>query len=193
MFHETTLRVLHFGALVVLCIDDCEFPSFSFPAMVIGFTQRIRTVSENSSFQEQNNFTINIDIATLRVSEREQQMIFRLEPGGTAIVEPFNNDTNPLLDTLFGSRLGPDDPLEEFVSMEPLEDSIPSPRVTIIGDFRAEAEECFTIRLIPVNVPGRCELFSCNEDGSREDNYFCETTICIEDFNGRFAGNMNFW
>ena len=93
----------------MLCIDSCDFPSFSFPAMVIGFTQRIRTVSENS-----DNFTINIDIAILKVSEREQQMIFRLESGGTAIVEPFNDDTNPLLDALFGSRLDPHDPLEEF-------------------------------------------------------------------------------
>ena len=177
----------------MLCIDGCDFPSFSFPAMLIGFTQRIRTVSENSSFQGQNNFTINIDIATLRVSEREQQMIFYHESGGTAIVEPFNNDTNPLLDAVFVSRLGPDDPLEEFVSLEPLEVSIPPLRVSIVADSRTEDEECFTIRLIPVNVPGRRELFSCNEDRSGEDNYFCETTICIEDFDGRFAGNMNFW
>ena len=156
--------------------------------MVIGFTQRIRTVSEDS-----DNFTINIDIATLSVSEREQKMIFRLESGSTAIVEPFNNDTNPLLDALFGSRLGPHDPLEESFSLEPLEDSIPPLRVSIIADSRPEAEECFTIRLIPVDVPGRRELFSCNEDGSREDNYFCETTICIGDFDGRFAGSMSSW
>ena len=172
----------------MLCIDGSDFPLFSFPAMVIGFTQRIRTVSENS-----DNFTINIDIATLSFSEREQKMIFRLESGGTAIVEPFNNDTNPLLDALFGSRFDPDDPLEESFSLEPPEDSIPPLRVSIIADLRAEAEECFTIRLIPVDVPGRRELFSCNEDGSGENNYFCETTVCIEDFDGRFAGNMNFW
>ena len=177
----------------MLCIDSCDFPSFSFPAMVIGFTQRNRTVSENSSFEGQDNFTINIDIATLSVSEREHKMIFRLESGGTAIVEPFNIDTNPLLDALFGSRFNPHDPLEEFFSLKPLEDSIPPLRVDIVDDFRAEAEECFTIRLIPVDVPGRHELFSCNEDGSGEDNYFCETTICIEDFDGRFAGNGNFW
>ena len=176
----------------MLCIDGCDFPSFSFPVMVIGFTQRIRTVSENSSFEGQDNFTIAIDIATLRVSEREQKMIFRLESGGTAIVEPFNNDTNAFLDALFGIS-DPHDPLEESFSLEPLEDGISPLRVSIVADFRAEPEECFTIRLIPVDVPGRRELFSCNEDGSGEDNYFCETTICIEDFDGRFAGNMNFW
>ena len=156
--------------------------------MVIGFTQRIRTVSESS-----DNFTINVDIATLSVSEKEQKMIFRLESGGTATVEPFNNDTNPFLDALFGSRLDPHDPLEEFFSLEPLEDSIPPLRVTIVADFRAEAKECFTIRLIPVDIPGRREVFGCNEDGFGEDNYFCETTICIGDFDGRFTGNMNFW
>ena len=169
----------------MLCIDGCDFPSFSIPAIAVGFTQRVRTVSENS-----DNFTINIDIATLSVSEREQKMIFRLESGGTAIVEPFNNDTNPLLDALFGSRFDPHGPLEEWFSLEPLKDSIPPLRVSIIADFRAEAEECFTIRLIPVNVPGHRELFSCNEDSSREDTYFCETTICID---GRFSGNTNFW
>ena len=170
----------------MLCIDGCDFPSFSFPAMVIGFTQRIRTVSESS-----DNFTINIDIATLSVSEKEQKMIFRLESGGTATVEPFN-DTNPLLDALFGSRLDPHDPLEEFFSLEPLQDSIPPLRVSVIADFRPEAEECFTIRLIPVDVPGRRELFGCNEGGFGGNNYFCETTICIADFDSRFAGNMNF-
>ena len=145
----------------MLCIDGCDFPSFSFPAMVIGFTQRIRTVSEDS-----DNFTINIDIATLSVSEREQKMIFRLESGGTAIVEPFNNNTNPLLDALFGSKFDPHGPLEECFSLEPLEESIPPLRVSIIADLIAEAEECFTIRLIPVNVPGHRDLFSCNEDSS---------------------------
>ena len=172
----------------MLCIDGCDLASFSFPAIVIGFTQRIRTVSENS-----DNFTMNIDIATLSVSEREQKIIFRLESGSTAIVEPFNNDINPLLDALFGNRSDPHGPLEESFSLEPLEYSIPPLRVSIIADFRPEAEECFTIRLIPVDVPGRRELFSCNEDGSGEDNYFCETTICIGDFDGRFAGNMSSW
>ena len=169
----------------MLCIDGCDFPSFSFPAIAIGFTQRIRTVSENS-----DNFTINIDIATLSVSEREQKMIFHLESSGTAIVEPFNNNTNPLLDALFGSRSDSHGPLEELFSLEPLEESIPPLRVSIIADLIAEAEECFTIRLIPVDVPGRHELFSCNEDSSREYNYFCKATICID---GRFAGNTNFW
>ena len=54
----------------MLCIDGCDF---SFPAMVIGFTQRIRTVSEKSVFEGQGNFTVSIDIATLKVSEREQK------------------------------------------------------------------------------------------------------------------------
>ena len=161
--------------------------------MVIGFTQRIRTVSENDEVEGLDIFQIGIDVATLRVSEREQDMIFRVESGGTAIVEPFNDFTNPLFDALFGSRISPDDPLEEFFILEPLEDSIPLLRVSIVADFRAEPEECFTIRLIPVDVPGRRELFSCNEDGSGEDNYFCEITICIEDFDGRFTECFNSW
>ena len=39
---------------------------------------------------------------------------------------------------------------------------------------------------LPVDVPGRRELFTCNEDDSGAINYFCQTEICIEDDDGRF-------
>ena len=177
----------------MLCIDCFNFPSFSFPDMVIGFTQTIRTVPENSGFEGQDTFAIYISIATLRLSEREQPMIFRLmESASTAVVEPSNDITNPLFDALFGSRLAADYPIQEFFSLEPLEDRIPPLEVNIRADLKPETKECFTIRLFPVDVLGRRELFDCNEDDSGEDNYFCETTICIKDSHGRFAGNMNF-
>ena len=162
--------------------------------MVIGFTQTIRTVPENGGYEGQDIFTISISIATLRISEREQPMIFRLmESASTAVVEPVNDSRNPHFDALFGYRLAIDGPIQELFSLEPLEDRIPSLIVYISVDLKPEKEECFTIRLFPVDVPGRRELFHCNEDDSGEDNYFCETTICIEDSDGRFAGNMNFW
>ena len=56
----------------------------------------------------------------------------------------------------------------------------------IRNDFEPEDEECFSIRIIPVHILGRFELFSCNEDDSDASNYFCETTICIEDDDGGF-------
>ena len=43
-----------------------------------------------------------------------------------------------------------------------------------------------SIRIFPVDIPGRRELFTCNEDVVGADNYFCEHTICIEDADGRF-------
>ena len=57
----------------------------------------------------------------------------------------------------------------------------------IRDDRRPEDRECFTIRIFIVDVPGRRELFTCNEDDSGADNYFCQTEICIEDDDGKFA------
>ena len=71
--------------------------------------------------------------------------------------------------------------------MDALEDTIP-PLITYIrDDRRPEDEECFTIRVLPVDVPGRRELFTCNEDDAGAINYFCQTEICIEDDDGRFC------
>ena len=70
--------------------------------------------------------------------------------------------------------------------MDALDDTIP-PLITYIrDDRRPEDEDCFTLRVLPVDVPGRCELFTCNEDDSGAINYFCQTEICIEDDDGRF-------
>ena len=74
-----------------------------------------------------------------------------------------------------------------FFVLEALEDTIPPLTAFIRDDLRPENEECFTIRILPVDVLGRRELFSCNDDDSGADNYFCEHTICIEDDDGRFA------
>ena len=55
----------------------------------------------------------------------------------------------------------------------------------IRNDIIPEEIECYTIRIFPVDVPGRCELFTCNEDNAGADSYFCEHTICIEDDDGK--------
>ena len=149
--------------------------------MVIGFTQRIRTVSENEALLSEDLFPIDIDVATERLAEREHPMIFRLQSDGTAIVEPLNFVQDPEFDVLFGIRLAHDEPIQEEFDLERLETIIPSRRVEIRNDLRPEDEECFTIRIFPVDVPGRRELFICNEDEDGAINFFCETTICIED------------
>ena len=62
----------------------------------------------------------------------------------------------------------------------------------IRNDFNPEGIECYTLRIFPVGVPGRRELFTCNEfeDGVGADNCFCEHTICIEDDDGEFFANV---
>ena len=168
-----------------------EISSFSFTAMVIGFTQRSMTVSESDAYEGEDFFPIDISVATQRTTEREHQMIFRLLPGSRAIVDSLYFLTLTSTDAIFGDRTVPDEPIEEHSDVNPLESTIPPLVVNIINDFRPEEEECFTIRILPVDIPirppHRRELFSCNSVG---DNYFCETTICIADDDGRFARNI---
>ena len=156
--------------------------------MVIGFTQKIQTVCECDD-PTLELLPINIEVAATTTAERDHPMIFRLQSGGTATVEPIGSDENLFFDALFGTRAQPGAPIqEEFLAV------IQSLPTDIRNDLRPEEEECFTIRIFPVDVPGRRELFSCNEDededgssgsGSGEANYFCATTICIEDDDGR--------
>ena len=151
-------------------------------AMFIGFTQRFHTVSESDG---EYNFPIDIPVATLRTSEREHPMVFRLLSGGTAIVEPYSGRINIFFDALFGTRDEPGAFLSEYYDMKRLADTIESRYLEIRNDLRPEDEECFTMRIFPIDVPSRPELFSCNEDDSGATNYFCATTICIEDDDGR--------
>ena len=170
-------------ALVIIA----GFIPLSLSAMVIGFTQRIRTVCEDEAVPGEDFIPIEIGVATLRTAEREHPMVFRLQSGGTAIVEPGGSPRNPLLDAVFGTRDPFDDdaPIQEEFDLERLVAVIPPQLVDIIDDLRPEYEECFTIRIFPIDVPGRRELFYCNEDEDGATNFFCETTICICDDDGR--------
>ena len=151
--------------------------------MVIGFTQRIRTVFENEALPGEEFISIDIGIVTLRTAEREHPMVFRLQSGGTAIVEPGGSLENPLLDAVFGTRDDDDDdaPIQVEIDLKRLVAVIPPLPVEIRNDLRPEDEECFTIRIFPVDDLGRRELFTCNEDEDGTTDFFCETTICIED------------
>ena len=166
---------------IIVCAS--AFLSLLFTVMLIGFTQRVRTVSE-SDVKGEELFPINIDVATLRPADREYKIIFRLLSGGTAIVKPGNNVQDVSFDTLFGIKVEPNGPIQEEFDLEPQVATIPPLPVEIRDDLRPEDEECFTIRIFPVDVPGRHELFDCNEDDSDATNYFCETTICILDNDG---------
>ena len=158
--------------------------------MIIGFTQRTQRVSESMAQPGDVFFPLPIEVATMRTAEREYPMIFRLqEASSSAIVEPITGAmVDPLYDATFGStRDTIRDPIEVFFVLEALQDTI-SPLTTFIrNDLRPEYEECFTIRIHPVDIPGNQVLFSCYDDYYGEDNYYCEHTICIMDDDGRSA------
>ena len=153
--------------------------------MIIGFTERRRTVSEGGAPSGEDFFPLLIPLATLRTAEREHPMYIRLF-GSSAIVEPIDGVANQFYDAIFGSRDSIGDPIGHFFVLDALDDTIPSDITFIRNDLRPEDEECFTIRVLPVDVLGRRELFTCNEDDAGAINYFCQTEICIEDDDGRF-------
>ena len=154
--------------------------------MIIGFTERVRTVPENGV----DEFDLNpllVAIATLRTSERDHFMIFRyLESDSRAIVDPLDISTANF-DVIFGIRDRPSNPIEVHLDLEAGESLIQPLFLSIRNDFVLEEEECFTLRIIPADVPGRDELFKCNEDGENADNYYCEHTICIADDDGKLV------
>ena len=151
-------------------------------AMIIGFTERIRTVREDDAPPGFDLFQLVINVSSVRTAEREHPMLFRLlEASTNATVESLTS-LNNIFDARFGLRENPDDPLEETRDLLPGERTIPSNQLlvtTIRNDLVPEDLECYSIGILPIDVPGRRELFTCNEDSAMEDNYFCDHTICI--------------
>ena len=152
--------------------------------MIIGFTERIRNVSEGQEGAV-DLFQLQIKVNSVRTAEREHPMEFRLLEGSTnATVETLTPSSN-IYDATFGQRDNLNDPIETDI------DLLPGQRSAVLltairNDFIAEDLECYTIRIFPVDVLGRREVFTCYEDIDMADNYFCEHTICIEDNDGMF-------
>ena len=153
--------------------------------MIIGFTHRVQTVSESSVPSGADLVTVTIAVSVSRRAQIEHPMVFRYEEStSTAVVVPLSGPFNPSFDAVFGARNSPDEPIEEEFDLQSGEIEIPPLRVSIRNDFNIEEEECFTINILPVDVPGRTQLFSCNEDSLGATNYFCKHTICITDDDG---------
>ena len=152
--------------------------------MIIGFTERILTVSEGQ-VPGVDSFLLQINVASLRPSEREYPMGFRLREASTNATIETQIPSSPVFDATFGLRENPDYPIEEHRNLAPGLLTVQPPLLTAIrNDFIPEHKECYTIRIFLVDVLGRHELFDCNEDGVGADNYFCQHTICIEDDEG---------
>ena len=152
--------------------------------MVFGFTERRQTVSEGQ-VPGVDEFPLQIDVATLRVSERENRMLYRVLSSGTADIVSFEFIGNFDYDARFGGFQS--DPIEQTGVLLPGSSFI-NPLITAIrNDFRPEYEECYSIQISPLDIPGLKELPMCNfADTSSTPPmiFFCEHTICIEDDDG---------
>ena len=152
--------------------------------MVIGFNIRSQTVSEGE-IPNVDRFPVLLGVSNIRTAERLHIMTFRYqEASSTAIVEPLGSLSIRQFDALFGSRGSSTDPIEETFILLPGEDTLPLLTAQIINDFVPETDECFTIRILPVDVMGRRELFTCNEDNTGATSFFCEHTVCITNDDG---------
>ena len=153
--------------------------------MIIGFTQRIRTVSEGQ-VPGVDLFQLEINVETVRTAERDHPMVFRLQEASTNATVETLIAASPIFDATFGLRDNPDDPIEETRDMD-LGTRVVTPSLltAIRNDLIPEDLECYTIRIFPVDVPGRRELFGCYEDAEMANNYFCKHTICIMDDDGK--------
>ena len=159
--------------------------SFSLSVMVIGFTERRKTVSE-SLVPGVDEFTLQIDVATLRESERLHRMLYRVLSSGTAEVVSFAFFDNLDFDARFGAVQA--DAIEGENQLLPGRDIINPLQTAIRNDFVPEDEECYSIQISPIDIPGLRELFMCDfVDTSLNPpmSFFCEHTICIEDDDGK--------
>ena len=153
--------------------------------MVIGFTERRQTVSEGDGVPGTDEFPLQIDVATLRVSERENGISYRVLSSGTATVVSFT-----FIDSLdYDARIGTDqsDPIQIIDFLLPGESLVSPLQTAIRNDFIPEDEECYSIQMTFIDVPGVMELFTCqfvDTSSTPPMSFFCEHTICIEDDDG---------
>ena len=170
---------------MIVSIGKCVFVLYiyniiCFLAMIIGFTERRQTVSEAEA-STLSFFEIHVNVTSERLSEIDHLMLYRLISIGTATVLPFETVENAEnVDAFFGSIHMEGDHTEQrdlLIAGETESNSL----VTMIrNDIKAEDEECFSIRIISVNI-----IFFCYNDDSNPINSFCEHTICIEDDDGK--------
>ena len=158
--------------------------------MIIGFTERRRTVSEGIVPQGDDEFRLTYPVAAMRTSERDHLMTFRLQEGiSTATVitreELSDNDVLRNNDAIFGEWREEDDPIEVSCTLPLGHTILPQYLPTYIrDDCYAEVAECYTVRVFADNVPGVRQLFTCNSEANAT-NYFCEHEICIIDDDGK--------
>ena len=158
---------------------------------MIGFTQRVQTVSENAALPGHDTFQLYIDVTAGRMADREYSIIFILDQNTTAVVESLGPVFRADFDAQFAVRDDPLEPLREGRLLHEGDTMLFSPLiVNIRNDFLIEEEECFTINIFPFDF-NSFETFMCNDEA---ESLFCSHTICIEDNDGMYVSvsNLNF-
>ena len=154
---------------------------------MIGFTQRVQTVSENA-VPGRDFSQLYIDVTAGRMADREYSITFILDQNNTAIVESLGLVFRADFDALFGVRVDPLEPLTVERILREGETMFFSPLlVNIRNDFLIEEEECFTINILNINLFS-LETFMCNDEA---ESHFCSHTICIEDNDGMYVSVSN--
>lgn len=160
--------------------------------MVIGFTERMQRVSEGDGPEGADSFPLQIDVHSLRLSEIEYEVQFRVLENSNASVEAVNQQFSVRFDVQFGNRDSEQNPIVDsrFLFVGNLE--LGSPLIAlIINDFVPEdLIECFTIRIVSPDVVGDRDIFTCNEEPTAED-YFCLHTVCIIDDDGKLFAHRS--
>ena len=159
------------------------------PAMIIGFTQRRRTVLESDAPLGADTFPITLDVRSLRMSEREYEVLFRVLETGNATVEAFNVQFQVNYDALFGTRSTAQDPIVDSRLLAVGNLQVTALITQVRNDVRPEEPlKCYDIRILSPDVDPeeavRCIPFTCNEDEDNPVNYFCVSTTCIIDDDG---------
>ena len=158
--------------------------------MIIGFTERRRTISEGIVPEGEDEFRLTYDVAALRTSERDYLMTFRLLEGisnATVNTRQELGDLNILHDNdaVFGEVRVGGAPIEVCLSLPLGRTTLPQDLPTFIrGDFNVEDDECYTVHVFAVDVPGVRQFFTCNSEANAT-NYFCEHEICIINDDGK--------
>ena len=147
--------------------------------MVIGFAIRNQTVSESQAPARMDRFPVIINIMSERASEIDYEVPLRhIENVGEATLEG-QQPTTLVFDAMFGNG----DPLEEIQLLVAGNQRLQI-ATFIINDFRAEDRECFSLRVVVIDLGlGVRRHFRCNDDGAGDD-FFCLHTICIIDDDG---------
>ena len=129
--------------------------------MIIGFSQRGRTVLENDT-------KIRLDVHSLRLSELDYEVVISIQP---YISSQFDGQYGIWLDNST-------DPLRKSYILHSDDRVINGIEIVVHDDPVPETDECYTIAM----WMGVSEL--CYDDYSRPTDYFCKHFICIEDNDG---------